>query len=195
MPTATAGNSLRIIGGRWRSRRISFPPVAGLRPTGDRIRETLFNWLQNIIPGAICLDLFAGSGACGMEALSRGASWVTFIENNPGAAAAIGQNLRLLQAEGYEVVATDALRWLESCNGGDGRKFDVVFIDPPFEQELWIPAATRLEQCGCLGNDARIYIESARALDIAQLPGNWSCLRQQQAGKVSYALFSRRQEH
>src|SRR5512134_933490 len=122
------GNQLRIIGGRWRSRRLRFPPLPGLRPTPDRVRETLFNWLTPVIAGARCLDLFAGSGALGIEALSRGAAAVTFVERHPQAVRGLRANLAQLRAEGARVEQADALLWLRQAP----QPFTVVFLNPPF---------------------------------------------------------------
>jgi 16S rRNA (guanine966-N2)-methyltransferase len=133
-PVRRAGSTrlLRIIGGTWRGRKLRFPAAAAIRPTPDRVRETLFNWLQAAIPGAHCLDLFAGSGALGLEALSRGAAQVTFVDQDEAAAAALRARLTEWQAHGAEVVRGDALRFL----GRPAQACDVVFLDPPFAGEL-----------------------------------------------------------
>ena len=122
-PRARSTNTLRIIAGQWRSRRLAFPDVEGLRPTADRIRETLFNWLQERIAREDCLDLFAGSGACGMEALSRGARHVTFVDSASAAASSIRHNLDLLKAEGGQVVCEDSLRWLQRQDAEAAKAF------------------------------------------------------------------------
>src|SRR5688572_32360734 len=130
-------NRLRIIGGRWRGSRIEFPPLAAIRPSPDRVRETLFNWLQQPIVGARCLDLFAGSGALGLEALSRGAAHVTFIEKDRRAAAAIDELAReWLEAQVW-VQSVDALSWLERIPAP--ATFDIVFVDPPYDANLLEP--------------------------------------------------------
>ena len=128
-------NLLRIIGGEWRSRKLKFADVPGLRPTPDRVRETLFNWLQWHVPGARCLDLFAGSGALGLEALSRGARDVVMVEKHPAAAQALRDNLTLLGARNARLVHDDALRYL----GRVTVAFDLIFLDPPFRQMLLEP--------------------------------------------------------
>lgn len=189
-PRARSTNTLRIIGGQWRSRRLAFPDVEGLRPTADRIRETLFNWLQERIAREDCLDLFAGSGACGMEALSRGARHVTFIDSASAAATAIRNNLALLGAEGSQVVCEDSLRWL--LRQTPPPRYGLVFLDPPFAGDLLVRSATALEVSGLLRDDALLYLESAQSLAALPLPLNWSVLKARQAGKVHYGLYQRR---
>lgn len=203
--------SLRIIGGVWRGRRISFPELPGLRPTGDRIRETLFNWLQPWVLGEDCLDLFAGSGACGFEALSRGASSAVFVEAAREAADAIEENLQVLAtAPGYQgrgrVARMRAEQWLLS-QAGESR-FGLVFVDPPFvegDQTLLLECCHLLESRGMLKPHARIYLESGAPFVVSAtdtsgapttaapnaLPANWRPLRQQRAGAVYFGLFER----
>jgi 16S rRNA (guanine966-N2)-methyltransferase len=182
-----SGDQLRIIGGRWRSRRLHFPDVEGLRPTPDRVRETLFNWLAPLIEGARCLDLFAGSGALGIEALSRGAAEVIFIERQPLAARQLRQNLAQLGEPSAQVIQTDALVWL----GGPSRPFDVIFLDPPFGVDLLVPACKKLEQGDWLADGARIYLETERDAGNLELPENWKLIREKTAGQVSYRLAVR----
>ena len=179
-------NTLRIIGGRWRGRKLRFADGEGLRPTTDRVRETVFNWLQPVIAGARCLDLFSGSGALGLEALSRGAGEVLFIERNPQAVKALQGNLALLQAEGAEVRQGDALAYLRS----EPRPFDVVFLDPPFRQDLLVPALRLLAEGGWLADHARIYIELEAEQGEPELPVGWELLRSKQAGQVAYHLVA-----
>lgn len=186
---ARPANTLRIIAGQWRSRRLAFPDVEGLRPTADRIRETLFNWLQERIAREDCLDLFAGSGACGMEALSRGARHVTFVDSASAAANAIRSNLAVLGAEGGQVVCEDSLRWL-SRQSAEAR-FGLVFLDPPFAGDLLQRSATALEASGLLKGDALVYLESAQSLATLMLPPNWRALKLKQAGKVHFGLYQR----
>lgn len=189
--------SLRIIGGLWRGRRVSFPELPGLRPTGDRVRETLFNWLQPWVLGEECLDLFAGSGACGFEALSRGARSVVFVEAAREAADAIEHNLVALAATpGYQGKASLARmrveQWLASQNDGQ-MQYGLVFIDPPFvegEQTQLRQCCQLLEASGLLKPHARIYVESGAPL-LPSLPANWRPLRQQRAGAVHFGLFER----
>ena len=184
---AGPGNQLRIIGGRWRGRRLLFPDVEGLRPTPDRVRETLFNWLAPSIEGARCLDLFAGSGALGIEALSRGAAEVVLVERQPRAVRQLRQNLAQLGAAAAQVISADVLVWL----GGPSRPFDVVFLDPPFGTGLLAPVCMALEQKGWLANGARIYLEAARDTPKLELPENWQVVRDKTAGQVSYRLAVR----
>lgn len=179
---------LRIIGGEWRSRRLSFPEAPGLRPTTDRVRETLFNWLTPHVEGARVLDPFAGSGALLLEALSRGAARGLALELNPAAAAALRDNLALLRAGNAEVRLGDALQQLQ---GAGAEPFDLVFLDPPFHQELLVPACRLLEERGWLAADAWIYTESESAPSGLGLPGNWRLHREKHAGQVHYALWQR----
>lgn len=177
-------NQVRIIAGHWRGRRLLFPTVAGLRPTPDRVRETLFAWLTPVLPGSRCLDLFAGSGALGIEALSRGAARVVFIERERAAAHALENNLALLQADGFQLIQTDALRWLQ----GTAQPFDIVFLDPPFDQNLLQPVCRQLATGGWLASGARIYLESQRE-QVVTVPETWTMLREKTAGQVSYRLY------
>jgi len=183
-----AQGQLRIIGGEWRSRRLSFPEAPGLRPTTDRVRETLFNWLAPHVEGARVLDPFAGSGALLLEALSRGAARGLALELNPAAAAALRDNLALLRAGNAEVRLGDALQQLQ---GATAEPFDLVFLDPPFHQELLVPACRLLEERGWLAADAWIYTESESAPSGLGLPGNWRLHREKHAGQVHYALWQR----
>lgn len=184
-PTGSS-NQIRIIGGAYRGRKLKFPSIDGLRPTSDRVRETLFNWLQPVLAGASCLDLFAGSGALGLEAASRGAERVVMLDKSPRVATQITENISLLGAQGVEVNCSDALQWLT----GSGQRFDVVFLDPPFAQDLLQPCCRLLDQGGWLGPNAKIYLESNEEKALPQLPPNWSPLRRKKAGQVCYYLFS-----
>lgn len=180
-PGTTRGrNRVRIIGGKWRSRVVRFPEAAQLRPTPDRVRETLFNWLGQRLDGLACLDLFAGSGALGFEALSRGASRVVMVERDRDVAAGLRENARVLEASGLEVVNADALAWLAR---GDER-FDVAFVDPPYASSLAPEALAALPPRLAAG--ARVYVESAQPL----APGpRWRELRRDRAGAVRYCLY------
>lgn len=175
---------LRIIGGRWRGRKVSFSAAPGLRPTGDRIRETLFNWLQPVIEGARCLDLFAGSGALGLEALSRGAGEVVFVETSSTAVKSLRSHLAEFGAEAGTVLQMDGLAFLAS----DPKPFDVVFLDPPYHQDLLGPVCTRLQECGWLGPGARVYMEVERERCLEPLPPGWQVLREKTTGQVRYGL-------
>jgi 16S rRNA (guanine966-N2)-methyltransferase len=177
---------LRIIGGSWRGRKLRFPPSAAIRPTPDRVRETLFNWLGTATQGADCLDLFAGSGALGLEALSRGAAHVTFIEQDATAACDLDARLTQWQARGARVVQTDALRYL----AGTAQRFDIVFLDPPFATDLLERAAALLEAGAWLKDGALIYVECAARAGLPPLPPSWRLLKAKRAGEVGYHLLA-----
>ena len=189
-PKAMQNNQLRIIAGQWRGRKLSFPDVDGLRPTGDRIRETLFNWLAPEIQGSRCLDLFAGSGALGIEALSRGAEISVLVERDAKAAAQLKANLDILKAEQGRVVNADVLGLLQ--RGNTDAPYHIIFIDPPFQLKLWQAVIEALEAGNWLADNATIYIESGRD-DEYQPPINWQLHRDKHAGAVSYRLFYREQ--
>lgn len=180
---------LRIIGGSWRGRKLRFPALPGLRPSPNRVRETLFNWLQPELSGANCLDLFAGSGALGLEALSRGAGSCWFVELARAAGLQIKQHLATLQCDTGRVVDADVLRWLESAPSVP--RFHLVFLDPPFRQGLAGECCARLERSGLLTDNALIYVESAADEGQPDVPANWSLHRDKQAGQVAYRLFRR----
>ena len=178
---------LRIIGGDWRGRKIAIPPGPGLRPTADRTRETLFNWLQARVPGSRCLDLFAGSGALGLEALSRGAGQVTFLERDARAARALRDTLDCLEPDSRRAVVRqgDALAFLRRAP----EPVDLAFLDPPFAGDLLAPACALLAKGGWLRPGARIYLEADRHRGLPRdLPTNWRIERQATAGDVVYAL-------
>ncbi|WP_444943186.1 16S rRNA (guanine(966)-N(2))-methyltransferase RsmD [Microbulbifer sp. ZKSA006] len=177
-------SQLRIIGGQWRGRKLQFAPVEGLRPTGDRLREVLFNWLQFYLPDARCLDLFAGSGALGLEALSRGAASVDFVELNSRAARTLTEQLKLLNARGARVHNCSAEAFLENR----GNQYDLVFIDPPFAGNLWQATLGALSEH--LSPDALVYVETPRDTAIAGLPG-WELQKEKRAGQVCMRLFHR----
>jgi 16S rRNA (guanine966-N2)-methyltransferase len=175
-------NEVRIVGGTWRSRRIRFPPNAELRPTPDRVRETLFNWLGQDLTGLECLDLFAGSGALGFEAASRNAARVVMVERDRAAHAALARNREALDARQVEVVRRDALEFVR----GDEGRYDVIFLDPPFAAGYW---ARMMEMLPArMKPGARVYHESGEA---QQWPAGWDVLRQGRAGNVVYQLVTR----
>ncbi len=182
---------LRIIAGDWRGRKLRFPALPGLRPTPNRVRETLFNWLQATVPGARCLDLFAGSGALGFEALSRGAHSVTFIDNATQAVRQLRDNLQLLKAENAQVLTAPATDWLSRHAVDSEARFDLVFLDPPFGCDMLPETCALLESRNLLADRAIIYIESESALGAPRLPENWHQTRSKIAGKVTYALYVR----
>jgi 16S rRNA (guanine966-N2)-methyltransferase len=175
---------LRIVAGKWRSRLLPIADVPGLRPTSERIRETLFNWLAATIEGSRCLDLYAGSGALGLEALSRGASEVVFVENSSDAVAVLEESIAALDAAGARVVAIDALRYLR----GDAEPFDIVFLDPPFAADLLEDLCRLLDERDWLAAGARVYLEQDHDRPLPRLPDGWTVLKQKTAGKVRYTL-------
>ncbi|MFP1863461.1 16S rRNA (guanine(966)-N(2))-methyltransferase [Lonsdalea quercina] len=183
----SAPGQIRIIGGQWRGRKLPVPHSPGLRPTTDRVRETLFNWLAPVIQQARCLDCFAGSGALALEALSRYAAHATLLEAERGIARQLSQNLSLLRAENASVIHTDALQWLAQ----PGEAFDVVFLDPPFRQGLLDNTVNLLEKQGWLADDAWIYIETEAENRTLNLPANWQLHREKVAGQVAYRLYAR----
>ena len=189
-PKSISHSSLRIIGGEWRGRRLQFPEIEGLRPTPDRVRETLFNWLMPVIAGARCLDLFAGSGALGLEALSRGASRVTFVDQSAAVKRAIADNLALLRCENASLIAADALQLLKG-GPGDSLPYNLVFLDPPFRQGLLEACSHELEAKGWLAPQAYLYVEAERELASLPVPASWRLHRHKIAGQVQYALFVR----
>jgi 16S rRNA (guanine966-N2)-methyltransferase len=182
-------NKLRIIGGEWRSRQIDFYDAPGLRPTPARVRETLFNWLQYDIAGNRCLDLYAGSGALGFEAASRGAKSVVQVETNPDACRALKENAIKLAATQIKIVQSDVFRYLS----GDAEPFDIVFLDPPFGLNLTARTCNWLEDKGCLSQQAKIYVEAeSKKQFLDGLPENWQLLKSKTAGEVAYHLLERR---
>jgi 16S rRNA (guanine966-N2)-methyltransferase len=179
-------SQVRIIGGTWRSRRLGFPGTAGLRPTPDRVRETVFNWLAPYLPGAACLDLFAGSGAFGFEALSRGAAHAVLIEQNSDVVAALRSNRDHLQAAGAEIVHADAIDYLR----GPVQTFDVVFVDPPYASGQLERCTRLLAERGWIKPGGLVYLE-AREREVPSLPPGWQLLRSKTAGQVGYHLCRR----
>ena len=178
-------SKLRIIGGEWRSRQIVFEDAPGLRPTPARVRETLFNWLQADIPSCRCLDLFAGSGALGFEAASRGAKQVVQVENNPQTCQKLRENSAVLKATQIKVVQMDVAGFINQCQ----EQFDLVFLDPPFGQGLVEPICQQLQEAGVLAPYGKIYLETERQLTLQSLPDNWLQLKDKVAGEVRYSLY------
>jgi 16S rRNA (guanine966-N2)-methyltransferase len=181
---AAAPNRLRIVGGLWRGMKIDFPAIDAIRPSPDRVRETLFNWLQTRIVGTRCLDLFAGSGALGIEALSRGAAEVTFVDREPRIGRHLTETLQRLGAVGATVQVEDAARFLTRLP----QRFEVVFLDPPFASTLLQQAFTRLPQ-GWLAPEAHVYVECPADTPLPPLPPGWTVYRSKQAGQVGYHLL------
>lgn len=181
---------IRIIGGKWRSRRIKFPAVPGLRPTIDRVRETLFNWLTPYIVDSHCLDLFAGSGALGLEALSRGAEHVTFIDNNPQIIAALKTQIAVLDASHQtDIYCTKVPS--DNILNKIPEYFDIVFIDPPFNQRLIQPICQWLEHQAWLAKNALIYLETEAKLKPLPIPATWEIIHSKVAGASGYHLAQR----
>lgn len=177
-------NRVRIIGGEYRSRVLRFPPALQLRPTPDRVRETVFNWLGQDLSGLSCLDLFAGSGALGFEAASRGASQVLMLEKDRQVVAALRENQRLLEARGIQIVHGDALEFLRGGHAAPGQPYDVVFLDPPyaFGETEWV-----LAQLGPrTSSEAMVYREGPSFIPD---PVGWRTYRNDRAGAVHYQLL------
>ncbi|MFT6387304.1 MAG: 16S rRNA (guanine966-N2)-methyltransferase [Cellvibrionaceae bacterium] len=180
-------NQLRIIGGQWRGRKLDIADIPGLRPTGDRIRETLFNWLMPNISDSRCLDLFAGSGALGLECLSRGAQSVGFLEKNKHAARQLEQHCKSLHAHGARVLNQDALAWLNN-NNYPKHSIDLAFIDPPFSENLWLSTTQALSASELLAPEALIYIESPKNKHLDIEP-TWALTKDKTSGDVNYRLY------
>lgn len=180
---------LRIIGGEWRGRKIRFPPLQAIRPTPDRIRETLFNWLQDVTPGSRCLDLYAGSGAIGLEALSRGAREVVFVDVESAVVRHLGDILRELACDPgrSQVVRADARAFLARAGG----PFDVIFLDPPFVAPVLPELCRRIEAGGWLRSGGLAYLEAPAAAGEPELPPGWTLLKSKRAGEVGYHLARR----
>ena len=181
-----SSGSLRIIGGKWRSRNLRFVSVDGLRPTGSRIRETLFNWLAPTIEGARCLDLFAGSGALCFEALSRGAGCCVAIEANSQAVSELRYNQAQLTANNLDIVSGDCQKLLEREN--TTQPYDIIFLDPPFDMKLHKQASILLISGNWLASKAQIYCEFP-ATEAQDLPLSWRLIKDKIAGNVRYCLF------
>lgn len=178
---------LRIIGGCWRGRKLPIVHADGLRPTSDRIRETLFNWLAPTITNSVCLDLFAGSGALSFECLSRGALQAIMIEKNPLVARQLRQNSEQLQTDDGLIVQQDAITWLHNQQHIQ-HTIDIAFIDPPFNYNLWESVTEQLHYSQLLAPNALIYIESPK-VSILKVPIQWHLCKQKKAGDVVYRLY------
>lgn len=188
-PTQSArASSIRIIGGEWRSRKLTVPEAPGLRPTPDRVRETLFNWLAPTIQGARVLDAFTGSGALFLEALSRGASTGVAIDANTDAFNNLRRNLAVLQCDDAEVLRVDSLQYLSNKTE---QGFDIVLLDPPFHQDLLLSACQLLEDNNWLNKDAWIYTESEQVPSSLGVPSTWRLHREKHTGQVHYALWQK----
>ena len=183
--------TVRIIGGHWRGRRLPVPDLPGLRPSGDRSRETLFNWLQSSLRKARCADLFAGTGVLGLEAVSRGAAQAVLIEKSPKAARAIRQNVDVLSkdpAGEVSVVEGDALQWLQECAPGS---LDIVFVDPPFDSGLERRVLQYLADLDCLVPGGLVYLESARIAPDSLIPSGFVTVKEKTVGEVRMRLLKK----
>jgi len=179
-------NHVRIIAGKWRGRQIKFRAIPSLRPTPDRVRETVFNWLMPTISGAHCLELFAGSGAMGFESLSRGAASVVMVDQSRQVIQQLKLTAQLLNAHDIEILnltLPDKLKKIPQ------RQFDMVFLDPPFRRDLIGPCCQALQQLGYLADHALIYIEAERELKPLPVPDHWQLLRSKTAGQLRYYLL------
>ena len=181
-------SKIKIIGGKWKGTNLTFLNELELRPTGNRIRETLFNWLQPNIQGSICLDLFAGSGCLGLEAQSRGATECVMVEKNEKVINHLVENIEKLGSS-TELIHDDALNYLSSKE--PSKTFDIVFLDPPFDSTIYESTMRALELNHWLSHDALIYVEARSDSSMFQIPDNWSLFREQVAGNVRYVLYSR----
>ena len=179
-------SKIRVIAGKWRSRKLDVIDEPGLRPTGDRLRETLFNWLAPHIRHTNCLDLFAGTGALGIEALSREAKFVQFVETNPRAYAQIKQNLQILSCNNAAVANSTAENW---CKSNTRQQFDLIFLDPPFDDDLWQKTIQILESQGLIAPEALVYIETPKEKALAA-PESWSVYKQKQSGQICATLYA-----
>lgn len=184
---AAPSGRLRIVAGMWRSRVLDIADVAGLRPTPERVRETLFNWLTPRIVGSRCLDLYAGTGALGLEALSRGAREAVFVEQSPPALEALRRNIARLDAANAILHAGDAMRYLGNLPPGS---FDFVFLDPPFADDALGELCRLLDVGGVLSPGGKVYLEQDRARELPELPPRWTVIKNKTAGNVRYALVA-----
>lgn len=178
---------VRIIAGEWRGRKLKVPEVPGLRPTPDRVRETVFNWLSQKVAGARCLDLFAGSGAFGFECLSRGASYVEMVDQSAKVVALLQEELILFKSDKASIYQAVVPNGLKPVN----QPFDLVFLDPPYQAHLLLPTCEYLESHGYLSQSATIYLEANVEMKEAQLPSNWRMVKALKAGQVYYHLANR----
>lgn len=180
-------NQVRIITGQWRGRKINFPDLPGLRPSSDRVRETLFNWLMNDIVGAHCLDLFAGSGVLGLEALSRGAAKVVAVDQSLVVIKALHKNAELLKTNQLKCICGS---WSESLLGIN-EVFDLVFLDPPFKQGLIKACCDYLEDKNLLAPNAWIYLEMEISADLPKVPESWELYRDMKTQQVRVILYKK----
>lgn len=180
-----SAGQIRIIGGQWRGRKLKVPALPNLRPTPDRVRETVFNWLMPVIAGSYCLDAFAGSGALGFEALSRGADHVVMVDQSYEVTQLLKQELQVFKAENAEVYCAAVPMQLKK----PARLFDIVFLDPPYQSNLLLPTCFHLAENAFLTQSAYVYLETRDALSEADLPPNWKIIKSKKAGQVAYHLI------
>ena len=194
MKNLTRGE-LRIIAGQWRGRKLRFLDNNELRPTPDRVRETLFNWLQSDLAGSRCLDLFAGSGALGFEAASRGVDQVLMIEQSAETVAGIRENIKMLKADQIQVFCENAMNFLVDAKNIGGplcrQSFDIVFVDPPYHSDLTGVCCELLERGKWLADHAKIYVEYGIRSGLSKMPEGWQCLKNKKAGQVGYCLYQK----
>jgi len=194
--SSASDSSVRIIGGQWRGSRIVFSESDGLRPTSDRIRETLFNWLAADILDSRCLDLFAGSGALAFEALSRGASEVFAVEKNAVVYRKILDNKRRLKIDNLKLLNTDSINWLAEQKVGssllDQSRYDIIFVDPPFHGGIPSELLETLSESGLFKSGAKIYLEQPKVDAGLRVPTDWQLLKEKEAGQVRYSLYCAR---
>ena len=180
-------NSIRIISGQWRGRRLPVLEIEGLRPSTDRVRETVFNWLMYDVVGARCLDLFAGTGALGLESLSRGAANTLFVDSDKRVVSQLQQNLKTLDSlDAGEVLAQSAINFLRQPARG---QYDLVFLDPPFDSNLLAQAMELLAENGWLADGALVYVEQASKKDPEATPASWQIHKEGKAGYCRYSLY------
>ena len=193
---------VRIIGGLYRSRFVNFVQAEGLRPTADRVRETAFNWLDSVISNAKVLDLYAGSGVLGIEAISRGAKHVVFVDKNPAVVLQLNQNLVSLKIRNCRVLEKNSEEWLSVYKASawgnisgprpvEDEAFDIVFVDPPYGDCSVISSCNLLESSGLLQPNSNVYVELDNEIDHGLMPENWECVKSKRAGTVHFYLYHR----
>lgn len=188
--TAKTAGQVRLIAGTWRGRKLPVPDLPGLRPSGDRSRETLFNWLQPYVPGARCADLFAGSGALGFEAASRGAAQVHLVEIAPLAISALLESCSLLDAEQVSVQRSHAITWLREQPAAS---LDLMFVDPPFDSGLAVQTLNAIQQTDCMAPGGLVYVEAAAQLPELVMQSPFELWREKVLGDVRMRVFRRRE--
>jgi 16S rRNA (guanine966-N2)-methyltransferase len=180
------GGFIRLISGKWRGKRLPVKDIEGLRPTTDRTKETLFNWLMHDINNANCLDCFSGSGSLAFEALSRFAKKVTILEKDKSVVKQLQENLAVLDVDNAKVIEGDALNYLKQAAT---EQYDIIFIDPPFNKGLIQPCCDALQSNGYLATGALIYIEREVELTDLNFPNSWMLLKEKSTGQVTYQLY------